>query len=154
VLWIHKGELRADGAAKEVINDYVKWTKQPGSIAVGAASTPRAPQRSDAPSTSPAVAHGAAPAAAVQTKPITATSHTEPAAAAVKARPAPGSAVASQTAEPAPRKNSRRVARRERYRRTIREGTRREIIALATTASAILLAIGAGAGIAVVSLLP
>lgn len=39
VLWIHKGELRADGAANEVIADYVKWTKQAGSSAVGAATT-------------------------------------------------------------------------------------------------------------------
>ncbi|WP_455132193.1 ABC transporter ATP-binding protein [Microbacterium aurum] len=38
VLWIHKGELRADGAAPEVIRDYVAWTKNPANIAVGAAS--------------------------------------------------------------------------------------------------------------------
>jgi len=38
VLWIHKGELRADGAAKAVIDDYSKWVKQPGRGAVGAAS--------------------------------------------------------------------------------------------------------------------
>jgi ABC-type polysaccharide/polyol phosphate transport system ATPase subunit len=154
VLWIHKGELRADGAAEDVINDYVKWTKQPGSTAVGAASTPKAPQRSDASPTSQAAANRSAPAAVAQANPIAASSHSEPGAAAVKTPPAPATAVGSPTAVPAPRKNSRRVARRDRYRRTIREGTRREIIALATTASAILLAIGAGAGIALVSLLP
>ncbi len=38
VLWVHKGELRADGPAGAVISEYVKWTKQPGG-AVGAASS-------------------------------------------------------------------------------------------------------------------
>lgn len=28
-LWIHKGELRADGPSADVIADYVKWTKDP-----------------------------------------------------------------------------------------------------------------------------
>lgn len=37
VMWIHKGELVADGSADDVIDEYVEWTKQPGG-AVGAAS--------------------------------------------------------------------------------------------------------------------
>jgi ABC-type polysaccharide/polyol phosphate transport system ATPase subunit len=40
-LWIHKGELRADGAAKEVVDEYTKWTKDPSSVAVGAAAKPK-----------------------------------------------------------------------------------------------------------------
>ena len=67
VLWIHKGELRADGAAKEVIDDYVKWTKQSGSSAVGAATTakittPTEPTKASAPG-------GGAPGSAVETVP-------------------------------------------------------------------------------------
>lgn len=41
-LWIHKGELRADGPVKDVVDDYTRWTKNPNSVAVGAASTPKA----------------------------------------------------------------------------------------------------------------
>lgn len=37
-LWIHKGELRADGDIKDVVDEYTKWTKDPTSVAVGAAS--------------------------------------------------------------------------------------------------------------------
>ena len=36
-LWVHKGELRADGDIKSVIAEYTKWTKNPTSVAVGAA---------------------------------------------------------------------------------------------------------------------
>ncbi|MFB7893149.1 ABC transporter ATP-binding protein [Microbacterium sp. NPDC056044] len=41
VLWIHKGELVADGQTDAVIDDYLAWTKKPGG-AVGAASVVRA----------------------------------------------------------------------------------------------------------------
>ncbi|MGP3535450.1 ABC transporter ATP-binding protein [Microbacterium sp. RD1] len=37
VMWIHKGELVADGPTDAVIDDYIAWTKKPGG-AVGAAS--------------------------------------------------------------------------------------------------------------------
>jgi ABC-type polysaccharide/polyol phosphate transport system ATPase subunit len=40
VLWIHKGELVADGSADSVIGEYIAWTKKPGG-AVGAASVNR-----------------------------------------------------------------------------------------------------------------
>jgi len=48
VLWIHKGELRADGPAQDVVDEYVKWTKNPNSTAVGAASTKPVSSKSSA----------------------------------------------------------------------------------------------------------
>ncbi len=41
-LWIHKGELRADGPIKDVVDEYTRWSKDPTSVAVGAASKPKA----------------------------------------------------------------------------------------------------------------
>lgn len=126
VLWIHKGELRADGAAKEVIDDYVKWTKQPGNTAVGAASVAK----------TPAPAKGAA-------------------AKSAAAGPATGQ-VASQAAATGPvtQETPRDTARRRRFYQSVRERSRREITALAVTGTAILLAVGAGAAIALTALLP
>lgn len=123
VLWIHKGELRADGPSKDVIDDYVKWTKQPGNAAVGAASTAK---------TAPAAK--AAPRAAV------------PSAGETK-RPTPTGAVAVTGESP------KDTARRRRFYQTVRERSRREIAALAVTGIAILLAVGAGAAIALTALL-
>lgn len=60
-LWIHKGELRADGDAKDVVDEYTRWTKDPTSVAVGAASKPK-----QAPATSVAPA----PAVSTSTKPV------------------------------------------------------------------------------------
>nr|WP_254367335.1 ABC transporter ATP-binding protein [Microbacterium sp. NC79] len=37
-LWIHKGELRADGPIKDVIGEYSQWAKDPKSVGVGAAA--------------------------------------------------------------------------------------------------------------------
>lgn len=58
-LWIHKGELRADGPSADVIADYVKWTKDPKSVAVGAAAavakkpSPATPREAQRPRPSP-----------------------------------------------------------------------------------------------------
>ena len=52
VLWVHKGELRADGPAGAVISDYVKWTKDPKSFAVGGTHAPKPTQKSAAASRS------------------------------------------------------------------------------------------------------
>ena len=48
VLWVHKGELIADGPTDDVIDEYIAWTKNPGSNAVGAASAPK-PSTKNAP---------------------------------------------------------------------------------------------------------
>lgn len=153
VLWIHKGELRADGAAKEVIDDYVKWTKQPGSAAVGAASTAK---------TRP-------PAAKAKPLPV---AQSEP----VPPREAEAAPVVAETAAPrntlspleqlladaamdvktiiVPAESPRTVARRDRFRRTSRERTRRRIIAVAIAGVAVLLAVSAGAAIALLTNAP
>jgi ABC-type polysaccharide/polyol phosphate transport system ATPase subunit len=164
VLWIHKGELRADGPAKDVINDYVKWTKQPGGRAVGAASAADARRRpvpakkkppvsatpssgSDAPAAAPA-------AAAAQAARDAQTVHVEQSEPGEATRAAESSARPSTNTGPVPGKNPHTISRRRRFYRSVRERTRREIIALAVTAAAILVAIGAGAALALVAILP
>lgn len=204
VLWIHKGELRADGPADDVLNEYTKWVQQPGGGAVGAASVSKAEWRAwqrartkgaaapapaptaekvtvhDATRAQPELAeatvqdHAAGPAPAAEPSPKTASpgpvAVPEPAAvpmavptqdadpqALASPRPSakPAVSLATQPAKvvPVPRENPRDVVRRERYRRQLRERTRRKVTALAVTGGAILLAVGAGAGIALVTLL-
>ncbi|WP_426323900.1 ATP-binding cassette domain-containing protein [Microbacterium sp. E-13] len=177
VLWIHKGELRADGPATAVIDDYVKWTKNPGSTAVGAASTAKAKR--------PAASGAKRPAGAAQTPPAAQAAepdHVARGAAGASSGPAtfdelltgaatptteaspperaPGQTKAGSARQPVgtrpipvPRESPRAAARRERYQRMERERTRRRIVALAITGAAILLAIGAGAAITLVGVL-
>lgn len=168
VLWIHKGELRADGPASEVIGDYVKWTKQPGNAAVGAASTAKSKPR-------PSPAKAAAPASNAPTSVPMATSVTAPVGGSLAAERERHEmslfdellfgADAKKTAADPPRReqttellvpphSTRSAARRERYHQNVRERTRRRIIALVVTGSATLLAIAAGAAIALVSGMP
>lgn len=160
VLWIHKGELRADGLADEVINDYVRWTKQPGSTAVGAASTakpaaPAKPAKATPPRSTVSSASAAGTSVARPTPTVPAERQAPTADAAVPESgtvtrtPATGPAKAIST----PPERAAVTARRKRFYRSVRERTRREIVVLATTAAALLLAVGAGAGIALVSLL-
>ncbi|MGA6128332.1 MULTISPECIES: ABC transporter ATP-binding protein [unclassified Microbacterium] len=148
VLWVHKGELRADGPAKAVINDYVKWTKDPKSFAVGGAHAPQ-PNR-DRP------------------RPVTATPSTTPAT-----EPAPTVGMPAEIAEllgavagvssgngtPAAvtvdtPENARTVARRARYRETVRARRRRRLIAVVTTIVTLLIAAAAGAAIALLANAP
>ncbi len=60
-LWVHKGELRADGPAKDVVDEYTRWTKDPSSVAVGAASKLKQP---------PVAAVEPAPSVPTSTKPV------------------------------------------------------------------------------------
>jgi len=75
VLWIHKGELRADGDAKSVIDEYTRWVKQPGQGAVGAASTAKgkrpamSPAKSSSPRKAPDAARIAEPESVVRAAP-------------------------------------------------------------------------------------
>ncbi|QKJ20349.1 ABC transporter ATP-binding protein [Microbacterium hominis] len=136
VLWIHQGELRADGPSKDVIDEYVKWTKQPGGGTVGAASAGAASKRT---ATAPTKR---TPKATVAARP-----------AEADVAPAPASTPASAPRSE-PHDSPRDIKRRKRFYRSVRERSRREIVALGVTASALLLAVGAGAGIALVSLIP
>ncbi|WP_137845660.1 ABC transporter ATP-binding protein [Microbacterium sp. 2FI] len=145
VLWIHKGELRADGPAKDVIADYVKWTKQPGGGAVGAASAGD-PKRSTAAKkpSMPAEAQAQSAAAVVQVEP----------AGIERPSAVPKTQMPVSAPQTAPLESPRATIRRKSFYRSVRERTRREIIALAVTGAAILIGIGAGAALALVALLP
>lgn len=150
VLWIHKGELRADGAAKDVIDEYVKWTKHPGNAAVGAAAATKSARPAaktkapEAPHVDPVPVPKAVPAAPaeVETGPQRTLSPIEQLLA---------DAAVDVQEFVVPPETPRTIARRERYRRTARERSRRRIIALVVTGAAILLAVGAGAAIALLS---
>lgn len=172
VLWIHKGELRADGPAKDVIDEYVRWTKKPGDSAVGAASTSPANKReatSAAKSASSSIREpknvaGSSPSA------VPVGVHA-PGPSAVEARhamrPGSDSKLASSPIEQllseaavdardliSPEDGGRALARRERYRRDVRARYRRRVIALVVAGVAVLLAVAAGAAIALVAAIP
>jgi len=160
VLWIHKGELRADGLAKEVIDDYVKWTKQPGSVAVGAASaaSPAKARQPVKPAESQASPHEEPPSAAARdVGPPAADRQPQADSPLLEGRASPPTerpSAASDKGRSLPRESARATERRKRFYRSARQRTHREVVALAVTGAAILLAVGAGAGIALVSLLP
>ncbi|MGF6822452.1 ABC-type polysaccharide/polyol phosphate transport system ATPase subunit [Microbacterium sp. ZKA21] len=124
VLWVHKGELIADGPSGDVIKEYLAWTKKPGAGAVGAASAAR-PQSKNAPI---AVGFETRAEAGEQT-PIA------PAASVL-----PATAIASETTE-----TPRALARRERHRRMEQRQRKRSYLLMALTGVAILLAVAAGA---------
>lgn len=149
VLWIHKGELRADGAAKDVIDEYVRWTKQPGNAAVGAASAAK-PARSAAKAQKPTPAETTS--AAVVSAPAVAESAPQKPLSPLEQLLA--DAAADAQAIIVPRESPRTIARRERYRQTARERSRRRVIALIIAGAAVLLAVGAGAAIALLAQAP
>ncbi|WP_242497613.1 ABC transporter ATP-binding protein [Microbacterium protaetiae] len=158
VLWIHQGELRADGPAKDVIDEYTKWTKQPGRGAVGAASA-----ASTKPATKAAKAKTSGPAlvAAGATSVVTAMGAAGEGAAtktgqlqAVAQTTAPVATIVSTGAGRTgsiPRPSPRDIERRHRHRAAGRELARRRLIRAAITGGGILLAIGAGAALALVA---
>ncbi|WP_345546132.1 ATP-binding cassette domain-containing protein [Microbacterium jejuense] len=161
VLWIHKGELRADGPAGAVIDEYVKWTKQPGG-AVGAASTAKTK------AAAPLSAVGAVKTPAAK-EAVVAPAGDGPTTIAerqdglslfdqILQGPPPVANASPVTASTKtislPPESPRDIARRERYNRAARQRTRRRIIALTITGISLLLAIGAGAAIAIVANLP
>ncbi|WP_242086121.1 ABC transporter ATP-binding protein [Microbacterium lacticum] len=130
VLWIHKGELRADGPSADVIDEYVRWTKQPGSVAVGAASD-TAPKTGAAPSNAPA-----SPEA-----------HPDASLSPLEKLIADAASEAKELITPA--EGLRTAARRERYRQEASERLRRRVLIGVITGAAILVAAAAGAAVAV-----
>ncbi len=178
-LWIHKGELRADGPSADVIAEYVKWTKDPKSVAVGAAA-PAATKK-----LSPAVAPAAAAAVAVAASTSPAAAEATPATTPLEApsdastallpttnpereqsamslfdellaglQPETPHDAAAETVRSMPKADDhgpRRAARRERYRDAARKRRRRRIVAAVATSAAIVLAIGGGAAFALLA---
>lgn len=150
VLWIHKGELRADGPADAVIDDYVRWTKQPNSTAVGAAAPAK-------PSSAPPKAQ-TLPSVGVRTA-DTGLTALEELLAATSAKAGASEAIESRDMTAGPLKvsdagspeNPRTSYRRSRYRRTLQERQRRRALAAVITAGAVVLATGAGAAIALLA---
>lgn len=134
VLWIHKGELRADGPSADVISDYIRWTKQPDSVAVGAASVNKA--QKPAASAAPHVA----PSSTAATAPETSVSPLDKLLA---------DAAADAREIVAPTEGLRTIARRERYRQEASERLRRRVLIGVITGAAILVAAAAGAAVAV-----
>lgn len=175
-LWIHKGELRADGTIKDVIAEYGQWAKNPKSVGVGASTADReaaaARRRRIAARRAKQAALTAAQAsdeAAIQRQAI-ANSHAPSTTVPVvveETNTAPGEAVSSSTAKtttlpsthststspvPVPTLTSPRdAARRVRYIETSRQRGRRRTRAIGITGAAIVLAVGAGAAIALVT---
>lgn len=131
VLWIHKGELRADGTSSEVIDDYVRWTKQPGSVAVGAASAEKAAK------------HTVSVSAAVSEE------QQMPESGLRSLEQLIADAAADAKEIIAPKQGLRTTARRERYRQESSERLRRRVLIGVITGAAILVAAAAGAAVAV-----
>jgi len=143
VLWIHKGELREDGPADAVVDEYIKWTKNPGSSAVGAASATRQPAPAEPVVPDAARASDGAPRGPRESDGALATLEKLLADAAVEVKEVV-----------VPSEGVRTLARRERHRRSAREHNRRRAIVVAVTGFIVLLAIGAGAAIALLSGVP
>ena len=127
VLWVHKGELIADGPTDDVIDEYVAWTKNPGSNAVGAASAPR-------PSTKNAPIAVGFDADAVEQQSL---------------RAAGGASAAEALSSGA--KEPRALARRDRHRRAERRTRKRSVLLMVLSGVAVLLAVAAGAIIGTLS---
>lgn len=127
VLWVHKGELIADGPTDDVIDEYVAWTKNPGSNAVGAASAPR-------PSTKNAPIAVGFDADGVEQQSLRAAGGTSAA-----------EALSSGAKEP------RALARRDRHRRAERRTRKRSVLLMVLSGVAVLLAVAAGAIIGTLS---
>ncbi len=156
VLWIHKGELRADGPTDDVINDYVKWTKQPDGAVGAATPSKRQPARSPA--------SGAAAPAATPLGQDKAPTPQGPASDANSADPVAldatvplATAAADGDTSPGtvdPSGGPRDAARHERNRKKIRERRRRKILVGVISLSAVLLAAGAGTTFALIASAP
>ena len=127
VLWVHKGELIADGPTDDVIDEYVAWTKNPGSNAVGAASAPR-------PSTKNAPIAVGFDADGVEQQSL---------------RAAGGASAAEALSSGA--KEPRALARRDRHRRAERRTRKRSVLLMVLSGVAVLLAVAAGAIIGTLS---
>lgn len=154
VLWVHKGELRADGPAEDVIADYVKWTKDPKSVAVGAASKPvtKPATKTEKPASAglgPATASApGGPAAGKAAEADAGLSIFDELLRGLE--PASPREAAEETKRSLARAESdaRAATRRERYQREADRRVRRRVIAAIITGGAILAAIGIGAAFA------
>ncbi|MEQ6896898.1 ATP-binding cassette domain-containing protein [Microbacterium sp. KR10-403] len=162
VLWIHKGELRADGPADDVIGEYLKWTKNPSSAAVGAASsakprakTPTEPSDTALQRAASAAAMAAAQGGRARTIPVS-KAESKPSllddllgevglATTPIAIETPSQHVKDAGSG---RPSSRDAERRGRYIASTRERHRRRLLTVLITGGAIVLAIAAGAGLA------
>lgn len=153
VLWIHKGELRADGPSGDVVDEYVQWTKHPNSTAVGAAVGAKKPDPSPVAAERPVASDTPAGAGPSPIEQLLAA-----AAANADAREAELNHERSHAPHrangAAVTESARTVARRERYRRTAQERRRRRILTLVITSASILIAAGAGAAVAILATLP
>lgn len=122
VLWVHKGELVADGPTDDVIDDYIAWTKKPGAGAVGAASE-SAPRSKHSPT-------------GVGSDP-------KPTGAIGQLKNADGGQLVAGASSDA--LSPRAVTRRENFRRDAVKQRRRNLVLLSLTGAAIILAVAAGA---------
>lgn len=175
VLWIHKGELRADGPAKDVIDEYVRWTKNPGAATVGATpvakkqssakkkpappvGVPIAPQPTEAEPRAESAAGGATattssrvPPAAPLTRPIEddgGQSLFDELLRGLEPETPQESAEETKRSIARAESEARAATRRERYQREADRRVRKRVIAAIITGAAILGAIGVGAAFA------
>lgn len=130
VLWVHKGELIADGPTDDVIDEYTAWTKKPGAGAVGAASAAK-PQTKNAP-----VAVG-----------FDARSDPDEQRQRSRSTGAVPVTAASPTSELEPRAHARRM----RHRRAAQSKRKRSMLLMVLSGIAVLLAVAAGAIIGTLS---
>ena len=152
VLWVHKGELRADGPTNDVIADYVKWTKDPKSVAVGAASRPAAKpaaktEKPQSAALGPASAT-AAPAAAKAAEADAGLSIFDELLRGLEPESPREAAEETKRSLARAESEARAATRRERYQREADKRMRKRIIAAIITGGAILAAIGIGAAFA------
>lgn len=160
VLWVHKGELREDGPADEVVANYVAWTKSSKASSVGAAAVSRTKS-----------ADARKPRTERSSSKVTPSAHAEPSAihelfaAATESATTPSRvdshselyAPAGDGAQTVPqiipvaKGDARDAARRDRHRRVARERTKRRVIAIGIAAGALLVAVGTGAAVAILS---
>lgn len=151
-LWVHKGELRADGPSSDVIAEYVKWTKDPKSVAVGAAA--KAPTTTstpaEAPSTTPAAESELAPSAPPPSEPASPDGLALFDELLKTLEPETPHESAEETKRSIARaeRDARAATRRERYQREADRRVRKRVIAAIITGGAILAAIGVGAAFA------
>lgn len=150
VLWVHKGELRADGPADDVIDEYVRWTKQPGNSAVGAASTSSAvaARSAAAPTAKEKRPRRGAESGGIETLVALLSAQDQKGSETTVPRPT----VPRPTVPPPPSavqpESRQTLDRRARFRRDERTRRRRRTIAAVSTGVALLLAVGAGVAIA------
>ncbi|MFT4050881.1 MAG: ABC transporter ATP-binding protein [Microbacterium sp.] len=158
VLWIHKGEMRADGPAESVINEYIRWTKRSRG-AVGAASPTKAKARGSSAAQPVPVAEAPSDVVSSDESPDEISAFERflalvSAAAGPDDQPFLDDEPSTHTVPQTRAERSSTLERRRRHRRTAHARARRRMIIYAITGGAILLAAGAGAALALLASLP